>query len=100
MKIKLEIGPDCDVKVENDDQGNPVAIELTPVFTKKNGQVVVAFGVSKTDGGKQLDRFALSVSGATGKVSKTDRKEPVKAAVDEGDKPAAPPADPTNKGST
>ncbi len=86
MKIRLEIGPDCDVEVEKDDAGNPIAVLLTPVFSKKTGQVVVAFGVAKSDAGRQLDRFALTVSGATGKVSKTGRSEPVKAAVDDEEK--------------
>jgi len=89
VKVKLELGPDVEVVVENDENGNPVSIELTPVFSKKNGQVVLAFGVAKTDGGKQLDRFALTVSGATGKVNKTGRTASVESAVDEEDKKAA-----------
>lgn len=100
MKIKLELGPDVDVKVETDEDGNPIGITLSPVFTKRNGQVVLAFVAATTDGGKQLDRFALTVSGVTGKVSKSDRTEIVKAAVDEEPKQqaAGKPADTPKKG--
>lgn len=83
MRVKLDVSPDSDIKVEKDEAGNVLSIEFEPFFGKKNGQAVLAYGAVINDNNVTLDRFSLGVSGATGKVSKSGRAEPVKAAADE-----------------
>jgi len=83
MKIKLDLSPDTEISVEKDDDGNVLSLTLVPSFAKRNGHAVLAYGVATSETGKLLDRFALNVSGGTGKVSKTGRVVAVKAAVDE-----------------
>lgn len=83
MRVKLEIGPDTDVKVEQDDTGAVLSIEFNPAFAKRNGSAIIAYGVATSDSNKVLDRFALTVSGTNGKVAKSSRSESVKAAVDD-----------------
>ncbi len=97
MKVTLEVGPDAEVEVTKDDAGNIVAIEFNPLFAKSRGAAVLAYGVAKNDKGKLLDRFTVSVSGATGKVTKTGRVEPTAAAVDSAADEDDPEADPPAK---
>lgn len=83
MKVKLDVSPDTTITVQEDDEGNVLSVTFEPMFTKKNGHVVLAYCTSSSDRGKLLDRFSLVVSGATGKVSKPGRTEAVVASVDE-----------------
>ena len=98
MKVKLQIGPDTSVEVEHDANGKPIAIIFTPLFVSSKAKAVVAYGSAETDSGKMVDLFSLSVSGATGKVSKTGRATSVSAAVDQPVETPTPPVA-TNKGS-
>jgi hypothetical protein len=82
MRVKLDVSPDAEIKVETDEGGNVLSVEFEPFFAKKSGQAVLAYGAVVNDNGVRLDRFSLVVSGATGKVTKTGRAEPVKAAAD------------------
>lgn len=92
MKVKLDVSPDAVITCETDDKGNVTSVTFEPMFTKKQGQAVLAYATAKTAGGKTIEEFALVVSGSTGKTSKAGRNQPVRAAVDEGDekKPEAP----------
>lgn len=99
MRVKLDVSPDSDIKVEKDEAGNVLFVEFEPFFGRKTGQAILAYGAAVNDNGVVLDRFALAVSGANGKVSKTGRAEPVKAAADlitekRADDPPRPPAKP------
>ncbi len=85
MKIRIEPSPDCEIKVDEDDDGNIIGIDITPFFAKKNGQCTVAYGTARSDSDKLLERFSLVVSAKTGQFSKQGRREHVKAAVDEED---------------
>lgn len=82
MRVKLDVSPDAEIKVETDQDGNVLSVEFEPFFAKKAGQAVLAYGAVVNDNGVRLDRFSLVVSGSTGKVTKTGRAEPVKAAAD------------------
>lgn len=82
MKVKLEVSPDSDIRVETDAEGNILFIEFEPFFTKKKGSVVLTYGTATNNNGAVLDRFALAVSGSNGRVTKTCRDTPVLAAVD------------------
>lgn len=97
MRVKLDVSPDSDIKVEKDEQGNVLSVEFEPFFGRKTAQAVLAYGAAINDNGVVLDRFALTVSGANGKVSKTGRAEPVKSAADliEDTKTAARPPKPS-----
>jgi hypothetical protein len=99
MKVKLDVSPDAEMKVIKDNDDNIISIEFEPFFGKKNGGAVLAYGEVINDNNVCLDRFALSVSGATGKVAKTGRAEPVKAAADEltDDAPKKPATKPAMK---
>ena len=90
MKVKLDVSPDSIIKVDTDEDGTVLSIEFEPMFAKSKGVAILAYGIVQTDKGKLVDRFALSVSGATGLVRKTGRAEPVKAAIDN---PGAGPAE-------
>lgn len=96
MKVKLDISPDSDIKVETDEAGNVLSVTFEPFFGKRNGQAILTYGAVINDNGVVLDRFALSVSASTGKISKSGRAEPVKAAADAITKPSAdePPPSP------
>lgn len=83
MRVKLDVSPDAEIKVIKDDEDNIISVEFEPFFGKKNGGAVLAYGEVINDNDVCLDRFSLTVSGATGKVSKGGRAEPVKAAADE-----------------
>ncbi len=83
MKIRIEPSPDCEIEVEQDEGGAVIAINITPFFAKKTGQCTVAYGSSRSDGEKLLERFSLVVSAKTGQLLKQGRREHVKAAVDE-----------------
>lgn len=106
MRIKLDVSPDSEIKVEKDEAGNVLSVEFEPFFAKKNGQAVLAYGATINDNNVTLDRFSLVVSGATGKVTKSGRGETVKAAADEikdakqasEQKPGAPPPATAPKG--
>lgn len=83
MKVRLDVSPDAEISVVKDDDDNIIAVEFEPFFGKKNGGAVLAYGEVVNDNKVSLDRFSLTVSGATGKVSKTGRAATVKAAADE-----------------
>lgn len=90
MKVKLDVSPDTVIKCEQDAEGNVISVTFEPMFTRKAGQAVLAYGTALKDSGKTIEEFALVVSGTTGKVTKASRNEPVKAAIDDEDeKPAA-----------
>ena len=82
MKIRLEIGPDTDVEVEEDKDGNIKAIVFKPLFASQKAPATIAYGVTESEQGTVLDRFSLSVSGATGNMKKNSRRETVKAFAD------------------
>lgn len=84
MIIKLDVAPDAEVTVEHDSAGRVTAVLFKPTFSGRKAPAVLAYGENTNDGGQRLDRFSLTVSGATGLVKKTDRAEPVTAAADEG----------------
>lgn len=93
MKVKLEVSPDAKITCEKDKDGNVISVTFEPMFAKRQGQAVLAYGTAETDAGKRIEEFALYVSGSTGKTTKTSRNEPVTAAVDQPDpKPAPKPA--------
>ena len=93
MKIKIDFGPDTDVLIEYDEKGEPIALVLTPKFSGRSAKTVVGYGISATDSGKVLDRFALLVSGANGRLIKKNRTSPVKALVDMTEGEAKPATD-------
>jgi hypothetical protein len=94
MKVKLDVSPDTVITCETDAEDNVISVTFEPMFTKKAGQAVLAYGTALKDSGKKIEEFALVVSGTTGKVTKTARNEPVKAKIDDDEKPEAtkPPA--------
>ena len=83
MRVRLDIGPDTDVEIERDNDGNPIAVIFKPLFASRTAAAVLAYGVAKSDAEEVLDRFVLSVSGASGGVSKKNRAHCVTAAVDD-----------------
>lgn len=85
MRVKLDLGPDTQAKVDTDESGNVVSITLEPRFASASAHTVLAYGASVTDSGAVLDRFSLGVSGASGKIVKKSRTTPVKALVDMSD---------------
>jgi hypothetical protein len=97
VKIRLEFGVDVeDIEIEKADDGTIVAVTMTPQFATKNSLAAVATVEAATDKGTIKDRFALVVSGQTGKVTKKGKSETVTAAVDEDDA-AKPPEKPASK---
>lgn len=88
MKVKLEVSPDTKITCEEDKDGNVIGVTFEPMFTKRQGQAVLAYGTAETDKGKKIEDFALVVSGTTGKTTKASRNEPVTAAIDADEKPA------------
>lgn len=83
MKVRLDISPDTEITVEKDESGNVLSILFEPTFAKSTGVAVLAYGVTKTDGGQVVDRFSLNVSGSTGRLGKSSRSAPVTSAIDE-----------------
>ena len=82
MKVRLDFGPDVDVRVETDGDDNVIGVDITPRFASKSAQAILAYGAASNNQGNVLDRFALVVSGANGKITKKSRTAPVKALVD------------------
>lgn len=82
MRVRLEVSPESDVTVENDASGQVRAITFTPFFASRKGTAVLAYGKSQTDEGKELERFALGVSGGDGTLNKKTFNR-TKAAADE-----------------
>lgn len=86
MKITLNFGSESEVETIIADS-KVVGVVIHPRFTKRTGQAIIGAGLSTSDGGKELERFELLVSGNTGKLTKTNCVEAVKAAVDDDDAP-------------
>jgi len=83
MKVHLEISPDTKCNVLRDAGNNVIGLEFEPAFTTERGQAILVYGKAVSTGGKMLDRFALTVSGTTGKVAKKNRMTTVQPAVDD-----------------
>lgn len=82
MKIRLEVSPEAEIEIEKDEDGNPIAVVFTPLFTSRQGTAIMAYGEATSDQDQTLDSFSLVVSGTNGKISKKNRRKAVTALVD------------------
>ena len=77
MKIEINYSSDVDLtEVGTQD------VALTPKFDRPTSTVVIARGKVTNSHGIVLEEFILSVSGTTGKISKSTRAPSVVAAID------------------
>jgi len=83
MKVRLEPSPDSNITVVKAPDGSIQAIEFEPLFGKKNAMAILGYGEVTNAKGVSLEKFALTVAGSTGKVSKSGRSVPVTALADE-----------------
>lgn len=83
MKVKLDLTDNADIQVNQDPDGTVTSVVVTPKLLRKDGVGVVAKVSATTNKGKPLDSCLITVSGSTGKVSRTNDAGTNKAAVDE-----------------
>lgn len=94
MKVTLDFSHNVVVEPKMDGD-KVVGVVLTPKFTDKNGVVVAAQCAATTDKHRVIEKFALNVSGKTGKTAKVEQKEAiVPAAIDAGEPTSPPPPPP------
>jgi hypothetical protein len=82
MKVKIAFTQEAVAEITYNEKKAITGIVLTPKFSRRTGQVTVGYGECISDQGDVLEQFSLSVSGATGKLSKNARTGDVKALVD------------------